>query len=134
MSLAITCIYDGCTFVVDFPSTFSGYVSFEKRLYAVHRVIGCSYKTAKPTTLFTAVHKSCVYTLISKMADESKRNGPKLKRRRSEERDKKKDHKRIHPNKRKKEEKNKKIIQPRIPKTATDISSNWKLLQVVRNH
>ncbi|CAH3045551.1 unnamed protein product [Porites lobata] len=64
------------------------------------------------------------------MADESKRNGPKLKRRRSEERDKKKDHKRIHPNKRKKEEKNKKIIQPRIPKTATDISSNWKLLQV----
>ena len=93
-----------------------------------------SYKTAKPTTLFTAVHKSCVYTLISKMADESKRNGPKLKRRRSEERDKKKDHKRIHPNKRKKKEKNNKIIQPRIPKTATDISSNWKLLQVVRNH
>ena len=120
MSLAITCIYDGYTFVVDFPSTFSGYVSFEKRLYAV--------------TLFTAVHKSCVYTLISKMADESKRNGPKLKRRRSEERDKKKDHKRIHPNKRKKEEKNNKIIQPRIPKTATDISSNWKLLQVVSNH
>ena len=130
MSLAITCIYDGYTFVVDFPSTFSGYVSFEKRLYD----IGCSYKTAKPTTLFTAVHKSCVYTLISKMADESKRNGPKLKRRRSEERDKKKDRKRIHPNKRKKEEKNNKIIQPRIPKTATDISSNWKLLQVVSNH
>ena len=65
------------------------------------------------------------------MADESKRNGPKLKRRRSEERDKKKDHKRIHPNKRKKEEKNNKIIQPQIPKTATDISSNWKLLQAV---
>lgn len=96
--------------------------------------IGCSYKTAKPTTLFTAVHKSCVYALISKMADESKRNGPKLKRRRSEERDKKKDHKRIHPKKRKKEEKNNKIIQLRIPKTATDISSNWKLLQVVSNH
>ncbi|KAM7451772.1 REX4 [Porites harrisoni] len=65
------------------------------------------------------------------MADESKRNGPKLKRRCSEERDKKKDHKRIHPNKSKKKEKNNKIIQPRIPKTATDISSNWKLLQVM---
>ena len=131
MSLAITCICDGYTFVVDFPSTFPVTLA-SKEDYM--RYIGCSYKTAKPTTLFTAVHKSCVYTLISKMADESKRNGPKLKRRRSEERDKKKDHKRIHPNKRKKEEKNNKIIQPRIPKTATDISSNWKLLQVVRNH
>lgn len=115
------------TFLLLFPVTLAS-----KKDYM--RYIGCSYKTSKPTSLFTAVHKSCVYTLISKMADESKRNGPKLKRRRSEERDKKKDHKRIHPNKRKKEEKNNKIIQPRIPKTATDISSNWKLLQVVSNH